>query len=104
MSHRLSLQAQLDLENIYQYTLETWGVEQFEIYRGAINKALERIAKDPLTINSKAREDLYQGCRLFKVNKHYIAYTLKNGEVLVGRVLHEQMDFPRQVLEENFDY
>jgi len=104
MLYKLSLQAETDLEDIYRYTLETWGIQQFDKYRNDINKTLIKIAEDPYLVNSKSREDLYPECRLYKIHKHYIAYIPDKNGIMVGRVLHEQMDFPNQILEGYFKH
>ena len=57
--------ADADLIGIYEYTLETWGVDQFQRYRAQINQALERIVNAPYIPTAKAREDLASGCWLY---------------------------------------
>ena len=98
----LSKSADADLENIYKYTFETWGIEQFHIYRKQINDALEKISKEPELINSKAREDLAPGCRLYHVQHHYIVYRLGKKYIEVGRILHERMNVEKQVSDDVF--
>lgn len=98
----LSPQADADLVDIYEYTLATWGVDQFHVYHQHIETALTAIAADPMLRGSKAREDLLPGCRLFRVEHHYIAYRLGEDAVEVGRILHERMHFEKQVTEEDF--
>lgn len=93
----LSPLAVADLEGIFEYTLLTWGEEQFERYRGAITIALESLAKNPSARGSKARDDLMTGCRFFRVEHHYIVYRIGTDGIEVGRILHEQMNFERQV-------
>jgi plasmid stabilization system protein ParE len=60
-AYLLSPQAAEDLEGIFEYTLLTWGEEQFERYRRAITRALEAVAADPMLAGSKARDDLLPG-------------------------------------------
>lgn len=98
----LSKSADADLRNIYEYTLENWGVEQFHLYREQIDDALEKISKDPELINSKAREDLAPGCRLYHVQHHYIVYRIGKKCIEIGRILHERMNIGKQVSEDAF--
>ena len=98
----LSKQADADLEGIYQYTLDKWGIEQFNLYRKQINVALETVAKEPKSIQSKAREDLASGCRFYHVAHHYIVYRIGKKCIEVGRVLHEKMNFEKQVSDTVF--
>lgn len=93
----LSKQADADLEKIYKYTLNTWGIEQFNLYREQINLALEFISKKPKSIQSKAREDLAHGCRFYRVAHHYIVYRISKNRTEVGRILHEKMNFEKQI-------
>lgn len=98
----LSPLAVADLEAIFEYTLLTWGEEQFERCRKAITLALESLAKNPSPRGSKARDDLTRGCRFFRVEHHYIVYRIGSDGIEVGRILHESMDFERQVDRDSF--
>lgn len=93
----LSPLAVADLEGIFEYTLLTWGEEQFDQYRQSLSAALESLAVDPFSRKSKARDDLMEGCRFFRVEHHFIVYRIAKGRIEVGRILHERMDFERQV-------
>jgi toxin ParE1/3/4 len=93
----LSPLAVADLEAIFEYTLLTWGEEQFDRYRKALSAALESLAVDLFTRKSKARDDLMEGCRFFRVEHHFIVYRVAKERIEVGRVLHERMDFERQI-------
>ncbi len=99
----LSPLAVADLEGIFEYTLLTWGDEQFSRYRKALVMALESLAADPFSRRSKARDDLMEGCRLFRVEHHYIVYRVAENGIEVGRILHERMNFERQVDEDSFE-
>jgi toxin ParE1/3/4 len=98
----LSPLAAADLEGIFEYTLLTWGEEQFDRYRRALSLALDSLAKNPLARGSKARDDLMEGCRFFRVEHHYIVYRVAKGGIEVGRILHERMNFERQVGKGSF--
>ncbi|MDA7511165.1 type II toxin-antitoxin system RelE/ParE family toxin [Verrucomicrobia bacterium] len=98
----LSPQANADLVSIYEYTLTTWGVEQFHVYRKHLENALSTIATDPMLRGSKARDDILRGCRFLQVEHHYIVYRLGKYSVEVGRILHERMHFEQLVGEDAF--
>ena len=99
----LSRLADADLVGIYEYTLETWGVDQFQLYRAQINQALERIVNAPTAHPAKAREDLASGCWLYPVQHHFIVYRQGPNAIEVGRILHERMHFEQQVDTEAFE-
>lgn len=93
----LSPLAEADLDRIYDYTYDQWGVEQFQVYRKALNRALEKICQDPSLPGSQSRDDLSPGCRVFRVERHYLVYRIQGQLIEVGRVLHERMNFEIQV-------
>lgn len=92
-----------DLEGIYEYSLTNWGVDQFLIYRGGIENGLKAVAANPILPGSKARDDLLEAVRLYRVEHHCIAYRVRSRRVEVGRILHESMHFDAQVSDEEFD-
>jgi toxin ParE1/3/4 len=94
----LSDQAVAELVSIYEYTLTTWGVEQFRVYRKYIEHALSRIEADPMLRGSRGRDDILKGCRFYRVEHHYIVYRVGNNRVEVGRILHERMHVEQQVV------
>ena len=103
MNYVLSSQADAYLEGIYEYTLTTWGRDQFLIYRRAIEEALNAVAANPMLPGSKARDDLLENVRLYRVEHDYIAYRVRSRRVEVGRILHECMHFEALVSEEQFE-
>jgi len=100
----LSPQAGADLESIYEYTITTWGVEQFQKYRQQIESAIQAIVENPFLPRSKERNDLLNGIRLFRVEHHYIAYRVRKEVIEIGRVLHESMHFEAQVMNDDFQF
>ncbi len=102
-SSRLSKLADTDLLSIFHYTIETWSPEQVPVYLSLLNSARDRIAADPFTAGSKSREDLAEGCRTYRVEKHYFIYRTKNDTVEIGRILHQAMDFESPVEEQVFE-
>ena len=99
----LSKMADADLVAIYTYTLEEWGIEQFQIYREHINQALAQIVQQPFKHPAKSRDDLAPGCWLYPVEHHYIVYRQGPDCIEVGRILHERMYFEKQVDAESFE-
>ena len=99
----LSPHADADLVGIYEYTLSTWGTDQFQVYRKHIEAALHAIAANPLLRGSKQRDDILPGCRFYRVEHHYIVYRVVGNLVQVARILHERMHFEQQVSGDDFD-
>ena len=99
-SYRLSNFAERDLAKILRYTLKTWGMEQGAAYFQLLTIARTRIMNNPLLPGSKTRDDLANGCRAFRVAKHFIFYRVREDRLEIARILHESMDFSRHVGEE----
>ena len=86
--------AQLDIEDILQYTQETYGAKQRQIYSDDIKKALKNIKANPELGHS--RDDIESRHKAWNVNQHTIVYDIKGRIISVFRILHGRMDFKRQ--------
>jgi toxin ParE1/3/4 len=93
----LASEAEDDLEDIFSYTLQTWGEQQLADYAGVIERALEAIASNPFLGHSRA--DLTPGYRCFIAGRHLIIYRIEEETIYVLRVLHERMDIRRHLSE-----
>ena len=88
-------EAYLDLENIWNYTFETWSQRQADKYYNDIIEAIEFVSTEPKS--GKSAEHLRKGYRIFKINSHLIFYITTDSELDVIRILHSQMDIPSRV-------
>ncbi len=98
----LTSPAKDDLLAIFEYTLRKWGEEQVHVYAGQLETAFVQLAENPLCPGSKPADNLAKRCRVFKVAHHVIFYRCEADFLLIARILHESMDFPRHVGEETF--
>jgi toxin ParE1/3/4 len=89
----LARQAERDIRDILQYTLETWGEEQMERYAADLEAGIERLRENPGL--GRRREDLYAGCRYYRVKEHSIFYSANEQILSIARVLHVRMDARR---------
>jgi plasmid stabilization system protein ParE len=92
---RLSRQAERDLEHILQYTYETYGERQQQSYADALHEALETITGNPSL--GHRRPDLSERHLAFRVEHHFVVYTVSGQTVNVSRILYERMDFTRHI-------
>ena len=92
---RLSRQAEQDIESILQYTYETYGERQRQLYADALHAAFETITGTPGL--GHRRPDLSERHRAFTVEQHVVVYTVSGRTVYVARILHGRMDFTRRV-------
>ena len=92
---KLSRFAELDLEEIWLYTFETWSINQANYYQDNLFLGLKEIAS-----NTKIGKPIEIDNRIFyyyKIAHHYIFYQEYESVILVSRILHEMMDFPKHL-------
>lgn len=87
--------AELDLDDIHQYTLAEWGQTQFDKYSRQLEDGFEEIRKIP-TIGIH-RRDLPPNYRAYQVEKHLIIYWLTDEKITIIRVLHIMQDIPQHI-------
>jgi toxin ParE1/3/4 len=93
--YSLSRAAAADLNDIFLYTIKTFGLRQAERYYLAIQLALRRIADTPdlgRTIAGRTRT-----FRQFNCQRHGNFYTVGTDGVFIVRVLHLAMDFKKHL-------
>jgi toxin ParE1/3/4 len=87
--YRLSRRARLDLIEIADYTVDTWGVEQAYRYLDSLEACFEQLARTPAMGRPCAM--VRPGYRRMEHQKHVIFYRAKKKGVFIGRILHERM-------------
>ena len=95
MTLDLTKAAVSDLQSIRDYTLETWGPEQEQIYLDSLWNKFEQILTEP--DRWRLREDLFPGCRVAAQGKHVILFRVQDDILQVVRILHSAMDFKRHI-------
>lgn len=92
----LSPAAQLDLEQIWDYTCRRWDVEQADEYLRELQRAIELAAANPRI--GQACEEIRPGYRKLAAGSHIFYYrVMTDGVVDVVRVLHQRMDVDRHL-------
>lgn len=96
MNVRISSVALNDLENIFQYTLIHWSLQQANHYYRLIIQEFER-----MTLNFESGTELNHiklGYRLFRVKAHFIIGRKSEDECIeIIRILHRRMDLGHQL-------
>lgn len=82
--------AQVDVEQIWDYTCERWDFAQAERYIRSIQRAAERVADNPAI--GRACDEVRAGYRRHAVGSHTLYYRVEGDLVVVVRVLHKRMD------------
>jgi toxin ParE1/3/4 len=92
----LSPAAQADLEQIWGYTHDRWGVDQAEEYLRELQRAIERAAANQRI--DRACDEIRPGYRKLPAGSHLLFYRVNaEGVIDVVRVLHQRMDVDRHL-------
>ncbi|MEM0996132.1 MAG: type II toxin-antitoxin system RelE/ParE family toxin [Bacteroidota bacterium] len=97
LGYKLSPEADLDLEEIFLYTIQTFGLSQAEKYLGEIKAAFSSIIDAPTAaINRKmivAEQEIYAR----RVGSHRIFYRPRRTGIEIVRVLHTAQDIEQNL-------
>lgn len=85
----LTKDAEMDLIQIRQYTLNKWGKVQSLKYLQALRQTLELLATSPLL--GKLRAEVKDNARSFPHASHVIYYFQHKDKLVVFGVLHKHM-------------
>ena len=99
MKYKLSKEALNDLEKIWLYTSETWSKEQADYYFDLIINEIEYLSGNPKS--GKDYNEIRKGYFRSRVKSHFIFYriNIKNEEIEIIRILHQQMDISSRLNE-----
>ena len=92
-NYRLSRSASADLEEIAEYTIERFGIEQARRYRDGLKTCFDQLANNPAL--GRRAEQLERGLQRFEHQSHVVFYVSEPENLLIVRVLHSSMDVPR---------
>ncbi len=90
--------AESDLIGIWVYTCEEWDVDQADRYLEQLGAGMKKLIVYPLLGADYAH--VLPGYRRLQVEHHAVFYQVREPEVLVVRVLHEDMDAPKKLLDQ----
>jgi len=100
MNHRIHPSARRRLVEIWEYTEETWGPEQADRYIEELFAELDRIARNRHRWRP-VKEDGFEGVYFAKYRHHFIFFRDLESQLGVVTVLHESMDLPNRLREDN---
>lgn len=89
--------AESDLIGIWVYTCEEWGVDQADKYLDQLDGGMKQLINHPSL--GADYTHVFPGYRRLQVEHHAVFYQVLEPEVVVVRVLHEDMDAPKRLLE-----
>ena len=90
---RLSHDADDDLADILEYTIQTWDEDRAESYKMTIYRACRELAEFPSL--GRLRDDLGEGVRTYVVGQHVVVYRSSETDLIVSRIIHVRRDIER---------
>jgi len=94
--YRISREAYIDLENIWEYTLETWSEEQANRYYSVLIEEIEYITSH--FDEGKDMGHIKEGYKCAKVKSHIIFYKKGTDNITqIIRILHQMMDIENKL-------
>ena len=93
--YRLSPAARSDLDEVWTYSAERWGMDRADRYIRDLIGAVEKIASGKR--RGRACDDIRPGYFRCACRSHVIFYTLMGKTVDVIRILHQSMDFTHRL-------
>lgn len=79
-----------DLERIWFYTLQEWGIEQADTYIGSLIARFAWLAENPRA--GKPRDDVKPGYYSFPEGMHIVFYEIGEEGVDIIGIPHQNMD------------
>lgn len=86
----LSVDAEEDLQDIFLYTVHSWGERQARDYLTELFDLFATLALHPEM--GRLREELGEGIRSFPHRSHVVFFMEWRGETAISRVLHGARD------------
>ena len=92
VEYRLAPEAERDMQAIWLYTLEEWGLEQANRYADELTDAFAQLAESPKM--ATPCDHIRKGYRRSRVGRHAIYFRVTDYGIAVIRVLHGRMNAP----------
>jgi toxin ParE1/3/4 len=89
----LSKAADADLEDIFEYTFEEFGLDQAVSYVSGFDDVFDMISENPEI--GRERKEIRTELRSLIKDKHVIFYRSLSDHVRIVRILHGSRDLPR---------
>ena len=93
--YRLAPAAERDLDGIFDYTAEYWGLGQAADYTDLLKAACAELAAFPMT--APACDHIRRGYRRHSVERHVIYFRVTGYGIAIIRILHDRMDAARHL-------
>lgn len=94
-NYHLSLEAENDLDEIWFFGLDKWGLRQADSYRDQLMKIIQSLSESPQW--GKEQNFIAKGLRSYPSGSHRVFYMPSTHFITVIRVLHQSMDTERHI-------
>jgi toxin ParE1/3/4 len=87
--------ARRDIEEIWEYSIEQFGLDKAGAYLRDIQRAAMTVTEDPR--RGLACDEIRPGYRKFSVGSHVLFFRASATRVVIVRILHAPMNFDRHL-------
>lgn len=84
-----------DLKSIQRYSQKAWGSDRTVRYMAELRDVMKGLRAG--TVVSRNRDDLRPGLQMATSGRHSVFFEADESRILVIRVLHDRMDYPRHL-------
>lgn len=93
--YKILPKARDDLEEIWLYGVQHWGLARAESYLEGLEQSFQLIAKNPELF--RGRHEFSPPVRIHHYKKHLLVYDIADKSVLILRVLHKRMEIEQKL-------
>lgn len=91
--YELSVAADQDVQEIYDYAEQEYGEDQAEAYTLELEVFLDQLVRNPEI--GRQRDEIRPGLRSFPKGHHIIFYRILTDRIRIVRILHNRRDLTR---------
>lgn len=88
-TYKLTYEASVDLENIYDYGIDQFGLDQADTYLDQIEERLEQISEHPMMY--PAANYIRQGYRRSVIGSHTIYFRIQPDYIEIMRIIGQNL-------------
>lgn len=93
--YELSVEAEQDIDLIFDYTEENHGFAQAVEYVADFDHTFERLIQ--FSSLGRERPEIRQGLRSIKKDEHVVFYRVLDDRIRIVRILYRRQDLPRHI-------
>lgn len=91
MQLKYSEEAERDIDKMYGYGAEIFGMAQADAYMVGLNRLFDTLRDNPLI--GRERDEVRPPIRLFPYEAHHVFYDVLDDRVVIRRLLHRSVDW-----------